>query len=251
MFIENLRGKKSIANEEGFPIGQANLFNAMAGQGQQFKRDLLDTLLRSSEYNIGQAGLCQQKLLLQLARRLRSAEEIERLQDRPGHDRGLDAGGINLQTGLADQVVRAPKMIGVRMRHHQRVRHQAQSLHLFENFAAHILIHPAIDKQTAPLMGDHPDIRASLNNPDIFLKLDQLHRCFPFFLEIFCEGMDTEKWRETARSHASADQPATRQPPGRLYQKGKYVAFFSASVYYSLNFQQLVVVPTQEEAPRR
>jgi hypothetical protein len=142
-------------------------------------------------------------------------------------------------------------MIGMRVGNDQGAGRQSELLDLFEDLATNILIHPAIDKQTAPLMGDHPDIRASLNNPDIFLKLDQLHRCFPFFLEIFCEGMDTEKWRETARSHASADQPATRQPPGRLYQKGKYVAFFSASVYYSLNFQQLVVVPTQEEAPRR
>jgi len=56
-------------------------------------------------------------------------------------------------------------------------------------------------------------------------------------------------YRETAHTQRSAQRPATRQPSGRLYQKGKYVAFFSASVYYSLNFQQLVVVHTQEETP--
>src|SRR5581483_4062046 len=131
-------------------------------------------------------------------------------------------------------------------RHHQSIWSQTQPAHLFKNFPAHVLIHPAIDKQAVPLVSDHPDIRASLNDPDIFLKLDQLHGCFPFFLDILSEG---KMYRETAHTQRSAQRPATRQPSGRLYQKGKYVAFFSASVYYSLNFQQLVVVHTQEETP--
>ncbi len=33
------------------------------------------------------------------------------------------------------------------------------------------------------------------------------------------------------------------------HQKGAYVAFFSASVYYSLNFQQLVVVYRLKNRP--
>jgi len=55
--------------------------------------------------------------------------------------------------------------------------------------------------------------------------------------------------RQAAYALLSVQRSATGQLSGRLYQKGKYVAFFSASVYYSLNFQQLVVVHTQEETP--